>query len=196
MEWTTRTTILNELRKKQPSEIWKVFVETFMPILASRAAEKGLQPIEAEEVAEDILTEFFKALRAGRYKKERGRLHDWLFGIAHYKIRSFVRARHRELRIWGDCTEGFDIANLPDEKAVKETWDSESRRIVLSACLRYAFKKSSRRTFDAFVLYFLKELPTAEVAEKLGMSGDAVHLAKHRVLARMREYAEKFYRTV
>jgi len=195
MEWITRTTILNELRTNPESENWNDLVEIFSPIIMFRAAERGLQPTEVEEVLQDTLADFIEALQTGKYDRNRGHLHDWLLGIAGNKIRSFVRARRRRLKS-ERCAEVHEIRDVPDKKAAEKTWDTESGRIVLSACLKYAFKKSSRKTFYAFVLCVFKGLSPMEVSEKLGMRVDAVHVAKHRVLARMREYVERHYQTV
>ncbi len=196
MEWITNTTILNELRTKQPNEIWVTFVDTFMPMLVRFARNHGVPRSEAEDAAQEVLAEFVKGLRAGKYDKEEGRLHDWLFGIARYKIRSYLRRIPREVTVADNSSKGSYLENLPDIRTAKNMQDSKQNRESLLACIEYAAKKSSEKTFAAFKLYALEGLTTAEVAEKLGMTVTAVYLAKHRVLARMREYAEKHYQTV
>lgn len=42
-------------------------------------------------------------------------------------------------------------------------------------------------TFQAFDLYARKDMPAREVARLLGLSRNAVYIAKTRVLARLRE---------
>jgi len=196
MEWKTNTTILDELRTRRPSEIWVVLVKTFMPMLVSFAREHGVPQGEAEDAAQEIWAEFVKGLRAGRYDKKKGKLHDWLFGIARYKIRSYVRGIPREVTAARNCSKGACPENRADGKTVKHMDASEWNREFLLAALKYAAEKVTERTFTAFKLYAIEGLPAAEVAEKLGMTVAAVHLAKHRVLAKMREYFEKYYCTV
>jgi RNA polymerase sigma-70 factor (ECF subfamily) len=52
------------------------------------------------------------------------------------------------------------------------------------ALIRAEFKQT---TWEAFIRVTVEGLPTAEVALALGVSVNAVHLAKSRILRRLRE---------
>ena len=81
---------------------------------------------------------------------------------------------------------------IENEKTTKDTWNAEWRRMVVLGCLKCAFREFSTETFNAFRLYAIVGKPADEVAKELGTTANAVRIAKHRILVRMREFVEQF----
>jgi len=191
MEWVTNTAILNGLRATQSREAWDVFVEHFRPMLVNYARNFDLPSNCREDAAQETLTQFVEQLRAGKYERQRGRLHDWLFGIAHNVILAYARSLPRERPMSDVAGEGSPFEQLANEDAAKHTWDTEWRNMVLVGCLKRASRDFTGKTFEAFWLCAHDGKAAGDVARELGMTVQAVYMAKHHVLAKMREYVSK-----
>ena len=66
-------------------------------------------------------------------------------------------------------------------------WEAEWRKAVIRQCMEEVRHQVEAKTMCAFELFALRGWPVDKVAEHLGMSPNAVILAKRRVLSRMRE---------
>jgi RNA polymerase sigma-70 factor (ECF subfamily) len=62
----------------------------------------------------------------------------------------------------------------------------------LSLCIDAARQEFDAGTVEAFELYAVKQVSPADVAKKLGISRNAVYIAKSRVLGRLRELMADF----
>ncbi len=92
-----------------------------------------------------------------------------------------------------DKTDEISFWDLIEDKdAVKHTWNTEWRRMVLAHCLEQVQTEFDSKVFEAFELYALLDIPAAKVAEKLNISRNAVFIAKHRVLKKMHELGSEF----
>jgi RNA polymerase sigma-70 factor (ECF subfamily) len=92
-----------------------------------------------------------------------------------------------------DKTTGTSFWDLvQDNHSIKHSWESEWRRMVLARCLEQIRKEIDAKLFKAFELYALSELPVGKVAEELGMSLNAVYIAKSRVLSRLHQLEQQF----
>jgi RNA polymerase sigma-70 factor (ECF subfamily) len=152
------------------------------------AFKLGLPEDEAEDAAQQTMVAFSSAYRAGTYDREKGRLRHWLFGIARNEIRNAIRhrgKRERQIPNQTDQTDYFE--NLGEDGRLEALWEEEWRQTVLQQCLEEARQVFEPRTMEAFELYAWKGWTVKQVAERLSMSENAVFLAKHKVLKRIRE---------
>jgi len=184
---TTNTVLLLGLRDQGDDRIWSEFCSRYRPLLVSFGRRLGLTAQDAQDAAQESLLAFATAYRDGRYDREKGRLRTWLSTIATRKIRDIQRHRVRDLAV-GSGGETKDLfREIADVRDVAEVWDAEWQRAVVSACLQEVRSQVEPTTLEAFELFVLKEWPADAVAAHLGISRNAVFLAKRRVLTRMRE---------
>ncbi len=192
MQWLTTTQALESLRSSQDAPAWEQFCGHFRPVVVSFARQFGLSAADAEDAAQEAMTEFVKAFRGGKYDREKGRLSNWLFGVARRVILNFRGHRPQE-RLVADKTSGTSFWELiEDDRGIEQSWDIEWRRMVLKQCVEQARREFDRKVFEAFELYALSGLPVEQVAERLAMSRNAVYIAKSRVLSRLRELSSGF----
>ena len=194
MEWITTSTIIDQLRDFENHGAWDRFMVRFRTPLINFAVRSGLKPLDAEDVAQNTLLAFAKAFRDGKYDPAKGRLRDWLFGIAFRQLGDMRRrlAKHENREAAAEATSFF--ANLPDEQEATRSWNDEWTRAVLRDCLDQARREMEPTTLQAFELFALAKQPATEVAEQLGMTRNAVFIAKHRVLKRLRELQVSYER--
>jgi RNA polymerase sigma-70 factor (ECF subfamily) len=81
---------------------------------------------------------------------------------------------------------------LSDEDAVRHTWDTEWRRIVLERSLQQVRMEIDPKIFKAFELYCIFQNPVEDVCKTLDMSRNAVYIAKSRVLSRLRQLQQDY----
>lgn len=188
MEWLTTTTVLDRLRDSKDDSAWSSFVERFRAPITSFSRKLGLGQADAEDVAQETLIAFVESYRKESYDRGRGRLGHYLFGIAHNKILLARRkiATREEQVMTADTGTGF-WASVPDAAQAEEAWEQEWRQATLMQCLEQIRREVSPQTFEAFRLVVFEQVEPARAAEKLGMTRNAVFIAKHRVAGRLRE---------
>jgi len=191
MRWVTTTLLLENLRNAEEAA-WEQFVERFRAPIMRFACDLGLPADEAEDVAQETLMDFVRAYRSGQYDREKGRLSAWLFGIAHRRVRHAWRQRAGQPRQVAAAQRTAFWDNLPDEEATRQSWDASWEQAVLDQCLQQVRAEVESNTIRAFELFALHGRPAADVAGELGMSRNAVFIAKHRVMKRVLELRRQF----
>lgn len=192
MDWITTSTILERLRDFDQS-IWGTFTQRFRTPLISFARRFGLTSADAEEVTQDILLAFAESYRAGRYNPAKGRLRSWLFAIAYNQIANFRRRRAKE-QVKRDPRGGRESfwGKLPGEPAASDIWDMEWEQAQLENCLTQLRHELTENTFRVFEIVVRQGRSPDEAAAELGMSRDAVYVAKHRVLKRLGDLMKQY----
>ncbi|UCD76199.1 MAG: sigma-70 family RNA polymerase sigma factor [Phycisphaerales bacterium] len=180
----TTTAMLDDLADPANEAMWRQFDARYRPVLVAFARRLGLGAEDAADAAQDALTRFLQAFRAGKYQRGRGRLSSWLIGIARNCIVDLQRARmvRREQR-------GVSaLIDLPHDKNLAAIWDAELDREVLRQAVQKLREgtRLDRRTIRVFERLVLQQAAPAVVASELNMTMNDVYLAKHRCLKRLR----------
>ncbi len=192
MEWVTTTQVLEELKSSNDAQAWHRFCDHFRAVVVNFAKHMGLSVADAEDAAQEVMLTFVEAFKNGKYNKEKGKLRDWLFGIAR---RVIVNSRgHKPLEhLVADKTTGTSFWDLiKDDRSMTQTWENEWQRMVLIRCLKQIQQQFEPKVYQAFELYALSNVPVGEVAQQLNMSSNAVYIAKSRVLSKLRQLEQQF----
>jgi len=192
MQWITTTQVLEELSSSPETEAWQRFCDHFRPVVVKFAKQLGLSATNAEDAAQETMLQFFKLFREGKYDPEKGRLSNWLFGVAKRVILN-LRGHQPLEQLMADKTTGTSFWDLvKDDHSIKQSWDAQWRKMVLTRCLEQARREFNPKVFEAFELYALKDKTVEEVAQKFKMSRNSVYIAKSRVLSRLRQLEQQF----
>jgi RNA polymerase sigma-70 factor (ECF subfamily) len=193
VEWITTTQVLEDLKAPDNDELaWQRFCEHFNPVVVNFARRLGLSTTDAEDAAQEAMLAFLKAFRSGKYQREKGRLSNWLFGVARRVILNFRRAQPLERLIADKTTATSFWDMIQDDGNIKHSWEMEWKRMVLTKCLEQARRELDPKVFKAFELYALSDTPVDKVAQRFSMSRNAVYIAKSRVLSRLRQLKQQF----
>ena len=174
----TNTTLLEGLFDPRNSQAWRIFDSRYRPLVIGYARRKGLQEADAEDLAQMTLAEFVQAYRDGQYDRQRGRLRHWLGGLAARRIADLFRQKGRQIRPISGEGKTEILYSAPDPQGPDELWEQHVCR---------EFGKEYRQVFDQ---YILGDRPADEVAAALGVTKNAVYVAKSKILARVRETLE------
>jgi RNA polymerase sigma-70 factor, ECF subfamily len=144
----------------------------------------ALRILKSPEQAEDIVQEVFWRVwrRSESFERERGRVAQWVFGIAHNLcIDELRRIRARPTPVYEDVDHPV-IQRLADEQidVPASAWSSERRRMIVEA-LRH-LPQTQRQAVE---MAFFGEMSHQEIANRLdrplGTIKTRVRLGLHKL---------------
>lgn len=181
----TSLTLLNQLRQPDNGPAWARFVSLYSPLLRRWA----LRHLSARDSADDLVQTVFLKLQTAlpKYRREDGKaFHSWLWTVTKHAATDFARAPATRDLPPADGLTDASADPLPDFDEL------EHRRFVVNRALALVRPEFGEQTWAAFAGVMLHERPAVEVAAQLGISANAVFLARHRVLARLRREIDGF----
>jgi RNA polymerase sigma-70 factor (ECF subfamily) len=183
----TSASLLDGLRDHANRTVWQQFAARYQPMLVRYARRLGLAEADAEDAAQQTLIAFSESYRDGKYDPLKGRLRVWLFGIARNQVRNLRRRiGQHEMQVVDETQHTGFFARLPDDDVFERIWEEEWRDAVVRQCLAEVAREFDERTLRAFELFAWKGQTAQEVAQQLDMTPNAVFIAKHRVMKRIR----------
>ncbi|MGA2618431.1 MAG: sigma-70 family RNA polymerase sigma factor [Thermoguttaceae bacterium] len=183
---STSSSLLERV-KMRDEDAWRRLVDLYSPLLYEWCRHCGLQPEDAADVGQEV----FGAVAAGVEGFRRDRPGDsfrgWLWTITKNKVRDHFRRRKGQAIPQGGTGAQQQLAQVPDQ--VPESTSSgamPNHRLELRAA-EVVRAGVEPRTWRAFWLVAVEGQSPAIVAESLGMSVEAVYVAKFRVRRKIRE---------
>jgi RNA polymerase sigma-70 factor (ECF subfamily) len=175
---TTAVSLLQRLRDVHSAGAWEHFVRLYAPLLHYWARRLGLQDEDAADLVQEVLLVLLRKLPEFRYQPGRS-FRGWMRTVLMNKWRD---RPHR-----GPAAPlGSDVQPQapPADEALEER---EYRLYLLGRALRLMADDFELPTWRACWETVVCGRPAAEVAVELGLTVNAVYLAKARVLARLRQ---------
>lgn len=182
----TRPSLLLRMRDPADAEAWRVFVETYTPMIFAYCRRRGLQTSDVSDITQEVMTQVSRSIRDFCYEPDRGRFRDWLGTVTRTKILGFLRKDARAGKGGGGDTA--DV--LSQHLSAPETdtlWTEGFQARVLEVALARARPAFEDATWHAFERSWIHGQSASIVAEALSLPIDAVYVAKSRVLKRLRE---------
>jgi len=176
---TTPVSLLERLRQPAEQQAWEEFVELYTPLLFFWTRRLGLASAEAADLVQDVFTVLVQAMPEFRYDKQKS-FRGWLKTILTNRWRN-RRRRPAEVSL--------DAAAVPavpprDADSLEER---EYRQYLVGRALELMQAEFEPSTWKACWELVVAGRPAAEVAATLGLTVNAVYLAKSRVLRRLRQ---------
>jgi RNA polymerase sigma-70 factor (ECF subfamily) len=185
----TPLSLLNRLRANPgDSDAWNHFDALYRPLLTSWLRRHALQAHDVEDLLQDILATLVRELPHFEYDPAKGRFRNWLRAILTNRLRAFWRECQRRPRATGDSDFHLHILDQlesPDSEVVR-LWDLEHDLGVVRRFLELIRRDFTPTTWQAFERVLAGEGATA-VAADLGLTVNAVYLARSHILKRLRE---------
>jgi RNA polymerase sigma-70 factor (ECF subfamily) len=177
----TSLTLLDRLREPNQPEAWEQFVRLYTPLLLVWARRQGFQETDAEDVVQEVLVKLVRELP--QYQRGEGQsFRGWLFRMTVNQCRDFRRRKGtRPL----PAAEG--LSEISDETLVAELEEAEYRRLLVHRGLELIRTDFQETTWTAFTRLMVEGRSAADVAAELSITENAVYLARHRVLSRLRQ---------
>jgi RNA polymerase sigma-70 factor (ECF subfamily) len=187
----TPLSLLERLRLQPDQVSWRRLHDLYVPLIRGWLRRHALQESDAEDLTQDVLGVVVREMPTFIHDLRRGAFRRWLRTITVNRLRTFWRARGARPVATGDSDFAKMLDQLEDpESPLSRLWDREHDRHVARRLLELIEPEFEPATWRAFRALVLEGRPTAEVAASLGVTANAVRIAKSRVLARFRLEAE------
>lgn len=190
-DWITTSTVLARLGDFDDRAAWQRFSERFHRPIQSFARRQGLDELEAEDAAQETLMAFAEAYRRGEYDRTKGRLSSWLFGIAWRRVDHARRRRDGRAALGAGGGDSSAWLALAAPESVSPEWEELWERSMLEQCLRQVRKEFEPASYRVFEMLVLEQRSIEDGERELGLTRNAISIAKHRVSKRLRELLEQ-----
>jgi RNA polymerase sigma-70 factor (ECF subfamily) len=172
--------LLERLKQPAAQESWTRFVDLYTPLLFYWARRLGLQETDAADLVQEVFAVLVQTLPHFIYKPDQS-FRGWLRTVLHNKWRK-KRAR---LPV---TSAGLSGVTDPDRAA--DLGEAEFQQHLTVRALQLMQAEFQPSTWKACWETVVCGRPPVEVARELGISVNAVYLARSRVLRRLRQELE------
>jgi RNA polymerase sigma-70 factor (ECF subfamily) len=177
---TTSLSLLERVRQPGEPQAWARFVELYTPLLFHWARRAGLQEPDAADLVQDVFLTLVRKLPEFAFDPARS-FRAWLRAVTLNQWRDNLKRRDR--RPLPANPAALETAEAPEEVAF---WEVEYRRRLVDRALEIMRAEFQPATWQACWQVVVEGRPAAEVARELGISENAVYIARCRVLRRLR----------
>lgn len=188
----TSASLLDTLRQSADPAAWQRLVDLYTPLVRTwlRRHASRMPDHDADDVVQEVLTVVFRRLPEFHRGERTGSFRRWLRSITVNCLRDFWRSGRRSPQATGDSEFLHVLDQLEDpESGLSQEWDREHDRHVTHRLLETIRPQFEVRTWQAFRRVALDGASPDDVAAELGVSVNAVFIAKSRVLSRLRQEA-------
>jgi RNA polymerase sigma-70 factor (ECF subfamily) len=167
---------------------WERLVELYTPLLRTWVGRHVWQAEDVNDVVQQVFTVVVARLPEFIHNGRPGAFRHWLRQITANYLRAFWRSRRQPA---GQAEAQAVLDQLEDPSSdLSRHWDREHDNHVARKLLDYVQVEFRPATWQAFRRLVLDDAAPQEVAAELGLSVNAVLLAKSRVLRRLRQEAQ------
>jgi len=186
------TTSLIRRAQNNDAPAWEKLAYAYTPLVYFWCRTRLPRAGDAENVAGEV---FLAVARDIKTLKGGGRaFRAFIRRITHRRIADFWRLRERQI----DARGGSDARRELEQVAADQSIQAESHKVndelteeetclVLPGLVESIRDEFKPRTWKAFYAVAIDRREPIDVAEELGMSRNAVFVAKSRILRRLRE---------
>jgi RNA polymerase sigma-70 factor (ECF subfamily) len=165
---------------------WAEFVELYTPLLYSWATRLRLQPSDAADLVQDVFVVLVRKLPEFTYDARKS-FRAWLRTVFMNRLRD----RGRRPAAAPQQAAAVALAELSGPNHADELEEAEYADYLARRALQLMQREFRPATWRACWEHAVNGRPAADVARELGMSVNAVYVARSRVLRRLREYLQQ-----
>lgn len=174
----TSLTWLGRLVADPSGPDWRRLTDVYAPLLGERLAGIGVPACDRDDLIQDVLMVVVR--RVGEFEhRGPGAFRAWMRGILANHVRRYFRNRPQRPAV--------DLEQLADDKSeLSVGWDRDHDEYLAARAMRAVEGDFVPATWTAFRRQVFDGMKPVDVAAELGLSLNAVLLAKSRVIRRLR----------
>lgn len=189
----TSATLLERLRDRADTEAWQRLVDLYSPLLSAWLRRHALQDADVEDLVQEVLLTVAREAPQFEHSGRPGAFRHWLRNILANRLREFWRGRRLRPAATGESDFLALLDQLQDpDSGISHLWDQEHDQHIVRRLLAMIEPQFAPSTWQAFRRVVLDGARPDAVAAELGLTVNAVFIAKSRVLQRLRQEAREF----
>jgi len=181
----TRSSLMVRLKNRADESAWQEFVEIYRPVIVRLAEQRGMQPADAEDLAQHVLVSVTKAIGRWKSTPQRARFRTWLHCVVQNAI---LNALRRSLQDRG-VGEAGQVALVEKQASARDPnsdlLELEYRREAFRWAARQIRPEFHPTTWKAFWLTAVENRAVDDVARLLHKATGSVYAARSRVMRRL-----------
>jgi RNA polymerase sigma-70 factor (ECF subfamily) len=181
----TPHSLLERLRKEPDALTWERFVALYTPLIRGWLRRYALLDHDADDLVQEVLGVVVRELPQFEHSRRPGAFRNWLRTITANRTKNFLRAERSRPASTG-AMEALDQLADPNSD-LSRLWNQEHDRHVTHRLLELIAPEFEPTTWQAFHRVTVGGEKSADVAQNLGISVNAVYIARSRIMARLRE---------
>lgn len=175
----TSLTWLGRLASAPTGPDWRRLVDVYGSLLCEWMPRIGVPAADRDDLVQEVMVVVVRRVSEFDHRGS-GAFRAWLRGILANHVRKFFRTR--------DTGPAIDLDQLAaDDSLLSRRWDREHDEHLAARALRTVEPDFTPPTWAAFRRQVFDGCKPVDVATELGLSLNAVLLARSRVLKRLRE---------
>jgi RNA polymerase sigma-70 factor (ECF subfamily) len=179
----TAISLLEQARDTHNLAAWRALTDLYTPLLQAWLTDAGLQPADRDDLVQRVFEVLVRQLPDFWHNGRTGAFRKWLRGVVHNFLKEFWRDRPIP------ATESV-LQDLSDpDGRLSRIWDRQHDQHVYQGLAAIVRAEVTETTWLAFHHTTLEGQPAKGVALELGISVNAVLIARSRVLTRLRALA-------
>jgi RNA polymerase sigma factor (sigma-70 family) len=184
---TTSATLLERLRDRADKEAWQRLVDLYTPLLAGWLRRHTLQDADVDDLVQEVLATVAREAPRFQHSGRPGAFRHWLRTILANRLREFWRERRLRPTATGDSDVAGMLDQLEDpDSSISHLWDQEHDQHIARRLLAMIEPQFAPSTWQAFRRVVLEGARPDSVAAEMGLTVNAIFIAKSRVLQRLR----------
>ena len=184
---TTRHSLLQRVRNPHDADAWREFLRIYQPTVYRYARRKGLQPVDAEDLAQRVFTAASQKVKVWNCKNQQGSFRAWILLVTRNAVINATTRRVGD-RSFADLECGLDAAE-EDQRDVE--LDREYRRALFRRAAELVRNEFSSQTWQAFWRTAVDGEDLKVVSQALGISIGTLYAARSRVMRRLQETVQQ-----
>ena len=168
---------------------WSQLIAWINPLLLHWCRKAGMQDADTLDICQEVAHAVSRNLQT--FQQTQSSFRGWLKVITASKVSDHFRRRYREPQAVGGSDAHEQIQNHIDPQPGDTDATAEEEGILYRQALELLRQEYAEKTWQAFWKVVIEARTPAEVAAELGMTTNAIYLARSRILGRLRrEFCE------
>ncbi len=183
----TSATLLERLRDRADAEAWQRLVDLYSPLLSGWLRRHALQEADVDDLVQEVLVTVAREAPRFQHSGRPGAFRHWLRTILANRLREFWRSRRLRPAATGDSDFAGMLDQLEDHNSgISRLWEQEHDQHIVRRLLAMLEPQFAPSTWQAFRRVVLEGARPEAAAAELGLTVNAIFIAKSRVLQRLR----------
>lgn len=188
----TPVSLLERLKHKPLETDWYRLDQLYRPLIRQWLRRDPTLRHETDDLVQEVMTVLTRELV--QFDRQRlGSFRSWLKTITLNRLKMFWRSCKNHPEPLNGTSSESPLSQLADPASeLSQLWDRQHDQHVIHRLLEMVQPDFEPTTWKAFQQVMLNEHKIEEVARNLGISANAVMIAKCRVIKRLRQEGEAF----